>query len=89
MLFEQLLILGLVISSFFMIVLPIYKFISPLVRQKQRNPLKDAKMRLELAKSEFEAAKLNKEAEQYYEQLYKEALEDSELEEFNSKNRKV
>ncbi len=77
MLFEDLLILLATISAIGLIGIPIYKLtkeIIPAIRQK--NPVAEAKVRLETAKYELEAARLNKEAEKLYEQMYSETLEE-------------
>lgn len=89
MLFEQMLVAALVLAAFFMIILPLYKFFQPYIFKAKKDPIKEAKIRLEVAKSEFEAAKINKEAEEYYEKLYNEALADSEVEEFETLKKKV
>lgn len=80
MLFETILIFSLFLVSFFFIGLPIIRLIKLLIPIK-RDPLKDARVRLEVAKTEAEAAKLNKEAEKVYSQLYAEALDDDEVSE--------
>lgn len=84
MLFEQLLLLALAGVSFFMIILPIFRFIKPFVLKEKKDPLKEARIRLEVAKAEAEAAKLNKQAEEVYNKLYEETLEeDSDLDKHN------
>lgn len=75
--FELMLIAGLMIISFFLIVLPLCKFYRALAPVK-RDALKEAKMRLDVAKAEAEAAVLNKETEKLYEEIYSEVLEDSD-----------
>ena len=64
--------------------IPFYKFIRAAIPQK-RDPVKEAKERLEIAKADAEAARLNKEAEKVYEELYQDALEDDET---TTKNRR-
>lgn len=76
MLFEQLIILALAVAVFFMIVLPTYRFVRTYLIKPKRDPLKEARIRLDIAKEETEAAKLNKEAERLYDELYHETLED-------------
>jgi len=73
--------------SFLFVVRPIYKFIVAVI-PREKDSLKEAKERLEIARKEIEAAKLNKQTEELYEKMYKETLEDefSETEE-NNKNR--
>ena len=85
MLFEELCIALLCAVAFFMIVLPIYKFIKPFIGSSKKDPVKEAKQRLYLAKAELEAAKLNKQAEECYEQLYQDALDETE----NNSQKKV
>lgn len=82
MLFEDLILLLLIGSSVFFIGIPLVKFINQLI-PKKRNPLLEAKQRVEQAHLELEAARLNveaektsKEAEKIYEHLYDETLED-------------
>lgn len=77
MLFEEILVFLLAISSFFFIILPLYKFISS-ITPKKRNAVKEAKIRLETAKADLEAARLNKQAEEYYEKMYQEAAEEED-----------
>ena len=74
MLLEDLLILLIIGSGIFLIGIPFYKFIRAIVPQK-RDPVAEAKIRLELAKADAEAAKLNKETERLYDSLYQETLE--------------
>jgi len=77
MLFEDmLLLLGLGVSVF-LIGIPFYKLVRTIIPEK-RDPVKEAKIRLETARADAEAAKLNKEAEKVYEGLYNEALEDED-----------
>ncbi len=75
MLFEDILFLLMAAAGVFFIGIPSYKFVKTLVPQK-RNPLVDAKEKLEQAKLEVEAAKLNKEAEKLYQGMYEETLQD-------------
>lgn len=77
MLFEDILLLLMGGAAIFFIGIPIYRFVKLVVPQK-RNPLVEAKERLERARLEAEAARLNKEAEKLYEQIYKESLQDEE-----------
>lgn len=74
MLFETVLLLILIGFSIFFVGIPLVKLIKVFVPQK-RNPLKEAQERLELAKIEAEAAKLNKETEKIFEHLYEDTLE--------------
>lgn len=76
MLFEDImLIFGVGVTALF-VVIPGYKLIKSLLPQK-RNPLKEARERLEIAKQEVEAARLDKERERLYDELYNESLNDS------------
>ena len=68
----------LALAAFFLIILPLYKFFSPYIVKTKKDPVKEAKIRLATARAEYEAARLNKQAEEYYERLYNEALEESE-----------
>lgn len=87
MLFEEILLvlLGGGIGVF-MIGLPTYKLIRSVIPAK-RNPLKEAQERLELARLEAEAAKLNKKTEKVYEDIYHETLEEDDIE--NEKHRRL
>lgn len=76
MLFEDiLLLLGLGAGVFF-IGIPLYKIVRIILPQK-RDPVKEAKQRVEVARADAEAAKLNKEAEKIYEELYSDVLDDN------------
>jgi len=65
--------------TFFFVVRPVYRFIRAVVPQR-RDSLEEAKERLEIARKEAAAAKLNKQAEELYEKMYKETLEDESSE---------
>lgn len=75
MLVETMLIILALGTGTFFIGVPIWKLTRKLVPAKA-DPIGDAKQRLELAKAELEAARLNKEAEKLYGKMYEEALED-------------
>ena len=77
MLFEELLWLLALGSSVFFIGIPVWKLVRAVVPQK-RDPVGEAKIRLEAAKADAEAAKLNKETEKVYEEIYGDVLEDEE-----------
>jgi len=77
--FEQLLLLALIASSVFLIGIPLYKIARTLV-PKKRNPLAEAKDRLEQTRLEVEAARLEKEREKLYNKMYEEALQEDEIE---------
>ena len=74
MLFENLIILIIAGAVIFMIGIPIYKFIAQIL-PKKNDPLADAKNSLERARVEVEAAKLHKKAEELYDDLYEETLQ--------------
>ena len=77
--FEDILLLMLLASGVLLVGVPTYKYVRAVIPQR-RNPLVEAKERLERARLEAEAARLNKEAEKLYETMYKESLQDEELE---------
>lgn len=62
----------------FLIVIPIFKFIKAVLPPPKRNALAEAKERLEQARIEVEAAKLNKQVEKMYEEMYQDTLEPEE-----------
>ena len=72
---EIMLIAAAIATGTYYIGIPIWKLVKKLSPQKV-DPIGDAKERLELAKAEIEAARLNKEAEELYGKMYEEALED-------------
>lgn len=74
MLFETVLLLIAAGVIIFFIGIPFYKLIRAVPVRK--DPVKEAKIRLELAEKELEAAKLNKKTEQLYTEMYSEVLED-------------
>lgn len=84
MLFEQFLLLAAVVIVVFFITIPLYKIIKQIVPVK-KDPVKEAKIRLELAQKELEAAKIHKETEKLYTDLYKDVLEDISSEKGNRK----
>lgn len=75
--FEDLMLLVLLWTGVFLIGVPVYKFVKAVV-PKKRNSLVEAKERLEQARIDAEAARLNKEAEKLYEEMYEETLQDDE-----------
>ncbi len=75
--FEDVMLLLLLVSCTFLIGLPIYKFVK-MVKPSKRNALAEAKERLEQARVEIEAARLNKETEKLYDSMYQESLENEE-----------
>ncbi len=75
--FEGLLILLLLITMVFMIGVPAWKMVRALFPQKT-DSLEEAKVRLEVAKKEAQAARLNKETEKVYSEIYEDILEEEE-----------
>lgn len=75
MLFEDIMLLILLGSSVFLIGIPTYKFVRKIVPSK-KNPLADAKERLDQARLEVEAARLDRERDKLYNQMYNDALEE-------------
>jgi hypothetical protein len=86
--FEDLLLLLMLASGVFFIGIPGYKLISKLI-PKKTNPLEEAKQRLEHAKLEAQAARLNKETEKVYSSLYEETIEDADEQEQKEYRRKL
>lgn len=75
MLLEDILILLLLGSGVFLIGIPFFKLVRAVVPNR-RDPVKEARERLEHARLELEAAKVNKEVEKVYEDLYSDVTED-------------
>ena len=75
--FEGLLILLLFLTTVFMVGIPAWKMVRTLF-PKKTDSLEEAKVRLEVAKKEAQAARLNKEAEKVYSEIYEEILDDEE-----------
>lgn len=89
LLFEELLILLAGGFSIFLIGIPGYKLFRSLIPPK-RDPLKEAQERLKQARLDAEAAKLNKETQHLYDQMYHEVLEDEDsLTSENKESRKL
>lgn len=86
--FEDILLLALLASGVFLIGIPLYKVTKILHPAKKRNPLHEAQDRFEQAKLEVQAARLDKEREKLYNQMYNEALEDEELKQDNNQQEK-
>jgi hypothetical protein len=76
--FQDLLLLLLLVSSIFFIGIPLFKIVKLLIPTRPKNPLAEAKDRLERARLESEAANLNKETEKLYNKMYEEALQDED-----------
>lgn len=78
MLFEAILMWLTLGSAVFLIGIPVFKLVKAVLPKREKNPLAEAKVRLEHARLEVEAAKLNKEAEKLYDDIYKDALAEDE-----------
>lgn len=78
--FEGVLFLLLMLVGFFAVGIPLVK-IFKMVFPSKRDTLKEAQERLEVARQDAEAARLNKEAEKVYSRIYEEVLEDDNEEE--------
>lgn len=76
MLLEDILLLLLMGSGVFLIGIPFFKLVKAVVPAAKRDPVKEARERLEQARLELEAAKVNKEVEKVYEDLYSDVTED-------------
>lgn len=85
--FEGLLIALMLAVSILFVGIPLIKLIKMLLPAR-KDPVKEAEERLEIARKEAEAARLNKEAEKVYSRIYEEVLEEDSLEE-ESDRRKV
>lgn len=89
MLIENILFLILGGSALFFLGIPVVQLYNRLV-PKKRNTLAEAKERLEQARLDAEAARLNKETDKIYNDLYEDVLrEDDEDETTQQHNRRV
>ena len=79
--FEGVLLLLLFGVTIFAIGIPAVKLFR-LMFPSKRDSLKEAQERLEIARKEAEAARLNKEAEKVYSEIYEEVLDDNEEERY-------
>jgi hypothetical protein len=77
MLFETVLLMLMGFAAVFLIGVPFYKLIKAVIPPK-RDPLAEARVRLEQAQLEAEAAKLNKQTERIYQDTYGEVLDEEE-----------
>lgn len=75
--FEGLLILLLFVTTVFMVGIPAWKMARTLF-PKKTDSLEEAKVRFEVAKKEAQAARLNKETEKVYSEIYEDILEEEE-----------
>ena len=87
MLVEDVMLLILLGLAVFLIGIPIFKLVRAVLPKKERNPLVEAKDRLERARLTVEAAKLDKETEKLYEDLYQDALAEDEVDEQHKEKR--
>jgi hypothetical protein len=87
MLFEDIMLLILLGSGVFLVGIPFYKLVRTVVPRK-KNPLADAKERLEQARLEVEAARLDKERERLYNKMYDEALQEQDETETKQQEKK-
>ena len=85
--FEDILLLALLGSGVFLIGIPLYK-LTKVLHPKKRNPLNEAQNRYEQAKLEVQAARLDKESEKLYNQMYEEVLQDEDLQQDNKQEKK-
>lgn len=83
--FEGVLFILLMLVGLFAVGIPLVK-IFKMIFPSKRDSLREAQERLEVARKDAEAARLNKEAEKVYSKIYDEVLEDdSEEERFKRK----
>lgn len=75
---QDLLLLLLLASSVFLIGIPTAKLIKAVVPRSRPDPLVEAKKRLEQAKLEAEAARLNKETEKLYNKMIEDVIQDDD-----------
>lgn len=76
--FQDLLLLLLLASSVFLIGIPAAKLIKAVLPKSRPDPLIEAKKRLEQAKLEAEAARVNKETEKLYNKMIEEVIQDDD-----------
>ena len=82
--FEGLMIALMIGAGVFFVGIPLIKIIKMMLPSR-RDSLREAQERLEVARKDAEAARLNKEAEKVYSEIYEEVLEDDE-ERYRKKN---
>lgn len=78
MLFEVILMWIAIFSATFLIGIPLFQLIRAVLPKREKNPLVEAKARLNRAILEAEAAKINKQTDELYDGLYKETLAENE-----------
>lgn len=89
MLFEAILMWLTLGSAVFLIGIPFFKLVKAVLPKKETNPVAEAKERLQHARLEVEAAKLNKEAEKLYDDIYKDVLAEDEAIEDEQQHRRI
>ena len=77
--FEGLIIALMIGAGVFFVGIPLIKIVKMMLPNK-KDSVKEATERLEAARAEAQAARLNKEAEKVYSEIYSEILEDDDLE---------
>lgn len=82
--FEGLLMLIMLASAIFFVGIPLAKLVKLMI-PVTKDPVAEAKVRLEVAQKEIEAARLNKETEKIYSHLYEDVLQDNEEEQDRKK----
>ena len=87
MLLEDLLLLVAGVGAVFLIGIPFYRLVKAVV-PKKRDTLAEAKERLEQARLEQEALRINKETEKLYENMYDVRLEEQQSTEQKSTEEK-
>jgi len=85
--FEGLMIAFLIAMSVLFIGIPLIKIVKMMLPGPKKDSLKEAAERLEVAKKEAQAARLNKETEKVYSELYSEVLEEDSLEEESNRKK--
>lgn len=75
--FESILMMLLLAAAVFFIGIPIIQLVKMML-PKRKDPVAEANARLEAARKEAEAARLNKETEKVYSSLYEDVLQDDE-----------
>lgn len=83
--FEGLMIALMIGAGVFFVGIPLIKIIKMMLPSR-RDSLKEAQERLEVARKDAEAARLNKEAEKVYSEIYEEVLEDDNEERYRKNN---
>jgi hypothetical protein len=87
MFLEDMLWLAILASGVLLIGIPTFKFLKAITPKKKKSNLVEAKERLEQARLDAEAAKLNKETDRLYDQMYQEALQEDEIDNQQEKHK--